>query len=76
VKLVAHLSLTLDKTYVPMKALQSSEKQQLLTILITEGKLTAIKKLMLLTNCSVQDARSVINKLVGEIEPGPSNADI
>ncbi len=55
-----------------MSALRQTEKQELLTILITKGRLFAIKKYMKLTGCGPYDARCAIDKIALEIEPGPT----
>jgi len=58
-----------------MKALRLSEKQELLSILITKGRLIAIKKYMHLTGCSPYDARCAVERLAMDIEPGSSRPE-
>ncbi|MEM6262132.1 MAG: hypothetical protein AAGI38_06455 [Bacteroidota bacterium] len=48
------------------------QKQELVTLLVYQGKVAAIRRYRELTGARLRDAHQIIEKLALEIEPGPA----
>ncbi|MEM7657807.1 MAG: hypothetical protein AAF399_16905 [Bacteroidota bacterium] len=53
--------------------LQPQTKEAVLNALVYEGKITAIKLYMQHVKCRVADARTAVDRLSQEIEPGQAS---